>query len=129
MGHMIDLETEKAEIERQMKGMEAAENRYHLDAMLEMMTEDVIVQLPGAPMIQGLDAVRQMYEGFFQVFISTTLTSLDVHVATSGEMAWQYGTHVNELKTPEGRIAQPGKWLCVFQKIDDEWKTAAVSIS
>jgi uncharacterized protein (TIGR02246 family) len=126
---MIELEMEKSEIERQMKAMEAAENRHDLDAMLEMMTKDVIVQLPGVPMIQGLDAVRQMYEGVFQVFISTTLTSLCVHVATSGEMAWQYGTHVNELKTPEGRIAQPGKWLCVFQKIDGEWKTAAACIS
>ncbi len=126
---MIDLETEKAEIERQMKMMEAAENRYDLDAMLEMMTEDVIVQLTGAPMIQGLYAVRQMYAGFFQVFISTTLTSLGVHVATSGEMAWQYGTHANLIKTPEGKISQTGKWLCVFQKEEGKWKTAAVHIS
>jgi hypothetical protein len=32
-------------------------------------------------------------------------------VSASGDMAWQYGTHVDELDIPDGRIKQPGKSL------------------
>jgi uncharacterized protein (TIGR02246 family) len=126
---MINIEVEKAAIERQMKAMEVAENRKDLGAMLEAMTEDVILQLGGSPQIQGRDAVRQIYEGFFQVFVSTSITTLGTQVSTSGDMAWQYGAHVNEIQGPDGRIRQPGKWICIWTKVDDKWKTAVVSIS
>lgn len=126
---MINIEAEKSAIERQMKAIEAAENRKDLGTMLEAMTEDVILQLSGSPLIQGRDAVRQLYEAFFQVFVSTSITTLGTQVSTSGDMAWQYGTHVNEIEGPEGHIRQPGKWIGVLTKVDGKWKMAAVSIS
>ncbi len=126
---MVNLDAEKAEIERQIRLMEAAENRHDLETMLRMMTEDAIVELSGPPMLQGREAIRQAYAEFFKLFISTSLTCLGTFVAASGEMAWQFGTHVNKMKTPEGEIGQPGKWLCVFHKIGGEWKTAAISIT
>ena len=55
---MVNIGAEKTEIERQMKAVEAAENRKDLGAMLEAMTEDVILQLCGSPQIQGHDALR-----------------------------------------------------------------------
>jgi uncharacterized protein (TIGR02246 family) len=126
---MINIEAEKIEIERLMKAIEAAENRKDLGAMLEAMTEDVILQLPASPLIQGRDAVRQLYEGFFQVFVSTSITTLGTQVSSSGDMAWQYGAHVNEIQGPDGRVKQPGKWITILTKVDGKWMTAAVSIS
>ena len=126
---MVNIKAETAEIERQMEAMEAAENRKDLDAMLAAMTEDAILQLGGAPMIQGWAAVRQVYEELFKVFVSTSITALGTRVSASGDMAWQYGTHVNTLEGPDGRVTQPGKWLCIYTNVDDQWKMAAVSIS
>ena len=65
----------------------------------------------------------------FKVFVSTSITTLGTEVSASGDMAWQYGTHVNELEGPDGRIKQAGKWLSVLKKVDGKWKTAAISIS
>jgi uncharacterized protein (TIGR02246 family) len=126
---MINIEAEKAAIEQLMKTIEAAENRKDLSAMLEAMMEDAILQLCGAPLIQGHAALRHVYEELFKVFVSTNITTLGTEVSASGDMAWQYGTHVNELEGPDGRIKQAGKWLSVLRKVDGKWKTAAISIS
>jgi uncharacterized protein (TIGR02246 family) len=126
---MINMEAEKAAIARQMKAVEGAENRKDLGTMLEAMTEDAILQWCGPHLLQGRDAVRQLYEEFFKVFVSTRLTTLGTEVAASGDMAWVYGIHVNELEGPDGRTKQPGKWICVMRKVDGAWKMAAISIS
>ena len=67
---MINIETEKVAVENLMKAIEAAENRKDLTAMLGAMTDDAVVQVGGAPMLQGHAAIRQLYVGIFPVFVS-----------------------------------------------------------
>jgi uncharacterized protein (TIGR02246 family) len=126
---MVNMEAEKAAIERLMRETEAAENRKDVDGMLEGMADDAFLQLCGSPQIQGHDAFRKLYEEFFKVFVGTSITILGTEVSASGDMAWQYGTHVNELESPDGRIKQPGKWMGVLKSVDGKWKWAAISIS
>jgi ketosteroid isomerase-like protein len=127
---MVNIEAEKTEIERALKRIEAAENRKDVDAMFADMTEDSILQKCGAPQIQGLDAWREDYEGFFKSgFISTSITCLGREVSASGDMAWEYGSYVSEFEGPEGRTRPEGKYLSVWKKVDGRWKGAAVSIS
>ena len=126
---MIDIQAEKLEIARMIKRVEAAENRHDVDAMLEDMIDDPLLHLCGFPPVKGQDAVRKLYHGFFETFVSTNITSQQIHVSSSGEMAWDYGVYVNEYEGPDGRIKEEGKYLGVYHKVDGTWKGAAFCIS
>ena len=126
---MINIQAEKLEIERTIKRIEVAENRHDVDAMLEDMIDDPLLHLCGVPPVKGQDAVRQLYHGFFETFVSTNITSQQIHVSSSGEMAWDYGVYVNEYEGPGGRIKEEGKYLGVYHKVDGKWKGAAFCIT
>ena len=127
---MVNVEAEKLEIQRVIKRIEDAENRKDVDAMFEDMTENSILHKCGAPQIQGIDAWREDYEKFFKSgFISTSLTSLGIEVAASGDLAWEHGSFISEFEGPDGRIKSEGKYLGVYKKVDGKWKGVAVSIS
>lgn len=125
----MEIQTEKVEIERLIKRVEAAENQHDVEAMLADMIEDPLLHLCGLPPVQGQDAVRQLYHGFFEVFVSTVITSERVHVSPSGEMAWDQGAYVNTLNGPEGRVQEEGKYLGVYHKVDGVWKGAVFCIT
>ena len=100
---MIDIQAEKLEIERVIKRVEDSENRHDVDAMLADMIDDPLLHLCGVPPVKGQEAVRQLYHGFFETFVSTNITSQQIHVSSSGDMAWEYGAYVNEYEGPDGR--------------------------
>ena len=81
------------------------------------------------PPIKGQEAVRQRYHGFFETFVSTHITSQQIHVSSSGDMAWDYGVYVNEYEGPDGRIKEEGKYLGVYHKVAGKWKGAAFCIT
>jgi ketosteroid isomerase-like protein len=126
---MVDTEAEKAEVETVLGRVEAAENRKDIDGMLEHVTEDGLLLMAGAPLIQGPDAWRASYQKFFGGgFISTSLTCLGREVSASGDMAWDYGTFVSTFAGPDGPTYAEGKFLQVWRKVNGRWKGAAVSI-
>jgi uncharacterized protein (TIGR02246 family) len=126
---MMDSQAEKVEIERMIDRVEAAENRHDVDAMLEEMIDDPLLHLCGFPPVQGQDAVRQLYHGFFQTFVSTRITSQRIQVSASGDMAWDCGAYVNEYEGPAGRTTEEGKYLGVYHKVDGRWKGAVFCIT
>jgi ketosteroid isomerase-like protein len=126
---MIDIQAEKAEIERMIERVEAAENRHDVDAMLEDMIDDPLLHLCGVPPVQGQDAVRQLYHGFFEIFVSTHITSQRIHISASGDVAWDQGSYVNELRGPDGHTQEEGKYLGVYHKVDGKWKGAVFCIT
>lgn len=129
-GSGVSIEDETAELEQMMIDQEAAQNRVDEDAMLTMLADDAVVQMNNLPAFVGHDAMRQAYEGFWPVFVSTDLTISKTVVSESGDMAWMYGTQVNELELPDvGPVSVPGKWMSVWQKTDGEWLVTALSIS
>jgi uncharacterized protein (TIGR02246 family) len=125
----MDIETERVEIERLIERVEAVENRHDVEAMLEEMIEDPLLHLCGLPPVQGREAVRQLYHGFFEVFVSTDITSEQIHVSALGDMAWDQGAYVNTLKGTGGQVQEAGKYLGVYHKVDGVWKGAVFCIT
>jgi uncharacterized protein (TIGR02246 family) len=125
----MDIQTEKDEIKRLIERVEAAENQHDVEAMLEEMIDDPLLHLCGVPPVQGREAVRQLYYGFFEIFVSTVITPQQIHVSPAGDMAWDQGAYVNTLKGPEGQIQEEGKYLGVYHKVDGQWKGAAFCIT
>jgi uncharacterized protein (TIGR02246 family) len=126
---MVNIEAEKIEVKKTMEKVVAAENRHDVEGMLDDMTDDAIFHVCGVPPMQGRDAVRALYGKFFETFVSTNVTTLEVEVSLSGDMAWEYGSYVNQFEGPDGRTQEEGKYLGVWKKVDGMWKTAAISIS
>jgi len=126
---MVDIEAEKKEIERTIGEITAAENRKDVETILELVTDDAVFQKPSTPQIQGREAWREDYEKVFATLASSSIRTLHIEVSSSGDMAWDYGHYISTYKTREGTVTTTGKYLATWRKIDDKWKTAAVSIS
>jgi len=127
---MINMEAEKIEIQKVIKRIELAENKKDVDAMFYDMTEDSILHKSRSPQIQGLDAWREDYAKFFNSgFISTKLTTLDIDISKSGDMAWENGVFISEIEGSNGPTRSEGKYIGVYKKIDGKWKGIAVSIT
>ena len=126
---MVNLEAEKLAIEQVVKRVEAAENRHDVEAMLAELTDDPLLHLAGMPPVKGPEAVRQLYGVFFKTFISTSITSQQIHVSSSGEMAWDEGAYVNQFEGPGGRVKEEGKYLGIYHKVDGNWRGAAFCIT
>lgn len=127
---MINMEAEKIEIRKVIKRIELAENQKDVDSMFYDMTEDAILHKPGSPQIQGIDAWREDYAKFFNSgFISTKLTTLDIDISTSGDMAWENGIFISEFEGSNGPTRSEGKYIGIYKKIDGKWKGVAVCIT
>jgi ketosteroid isomerase-like protein len=126
---MFDIKAEKLAIEQLVKRVEEAENRHDVEAMLDEMIAEPVLHVCGVPPVKGQDAVRQLYQVFFETFVSTDIASKQIFVSSSSEMAWDYGTYVNEFEGPDGRIKEHGKYLGVYHKVNGIWRGAAFCIT
>lgn len=126
---MVNSEAERIEIKKVMARVEAAENAHDVEGMLAEMAEPGVLHVCGVPHVQGGDAVRALYAEFFKTFIRTDITQLAITVSSSGDLAWDYGTYVNQYRGPDGPIVEEGKYLGVWSRVAGGWKAAAFSIS
>ncbi len=126
---MVNIQADKQEIEKMLKRTMAAENRHDVEAMLAEMIDEPLLHLCGLPPVQGRDAMRQLYGGFFETFVSTVFAPQQIFVSESGEMAWDSGGYVNTLKGPDGPVKEEGKYLGVYHKVDGVWKAATFCIT
>jgi len=125
----VDLEAELAAVKALSAGVVAAETAMDTEAALAFWAPDAIAQPQGAPQIQGTEALRQMYDQFFSQTAAFSSTATAYEVATSGDMAWEYGVNHITWAGPEGEILDVGKYLAVWRKMDGEWLVAAVDFS
>jgi uncharacterized protein (TIGR02246 family) len=92
-------------------------------------TEDAVVLPPGAPRAEGRAAIESMFASWFEQVPATegfTLTTDEVQLAGSGDIAYEIGTYTSRGTSPEGEAYdETGKFLVVWKHVDGEWKIAA----
>jgi hypothetical protein len=72
-----------------------------VDAILELLTENCINLRNGTPIVQNRDAWREFYKELYTPrinFISGSVTSSGIDISSSGDMAWDHGVFVSDLK-------------------------------
>ncbi len=123
----VDIEAEKQVIRDVVTKAFEAEQQKDLDGILSAYAEDVIAQVSNMPQIQGLEAMRDFYTEYFKILVSIEGWSTEIIVSEAGDMAWDYGGSRSVVNGPDGPIEGEGKYLCVWKKINSEWKCVAIS--
>ncbi len=131
MKPVVDVEAEKQLIRDMLETAFEVEQQKDVDAIMGLgfLAEDVIIQAPNMPQLEGLEAVRGFYTEFFKILVSIEGGPTDIIISETGDMAWDYGWNRAVYKGPDGPIEDVGKYLEVWKKINGEWKIVAVSFS
>lgn len=127
----VDLEAERAAVHARSEAVVRAESAMNAEAAAAFWAEDAIAQPAGSPQIQGRAAILDLYRQFFSggMLKEFSGTTSDLHVAASGDLAYEYGVNRMVLAGPDGDLVDNGKYLAVWKKIDGEWYVAALSFT
>jgi len=128
---VADIAAEKEAVLKVMEMTLDAEKRQDADASVKFFTDDVIVQPPDMPQIQGTQALYDLYTEFMfkMPYTSFDSKSTETIVSPSGDMAYAVGWNLFIFERPSGNIEVEGKYLAVMKKINGEWKIAAIAFS
>jgi uncharacterized protein (TIGR02246 family) len=108
----------------------ADERRRDLEASLSYLAPDVVLQPEGAPQMQGMEAARALWEGFFALpWVDLVVEPRSVTVSQSGDMAYDVGEWSMVMEDEAGRVEQQAKSLIVWENRDGEWKVVALTFS
>ena len=100
-----------------------AEKNKDLETTLSFFTEDSVLQAPEMPQLEGLDGVRSLLEGMFQLPMEDFESGADrIVVSADADMAYALGWYRMPFEGPEGRMVEEGKYTIVWRKVDGEWK-------
>jgi ketosteroid isomerase-like protein len=89
--------------------------------------EDAVIQPPGAPQMNGRAAMEQVYAHTEAQADSARSTRMAIHVARSGDLAFEWGTNHSFNSGASAPVA--GKYLAVWKKYGDRWLISALSFS
>lgn len=106
-----------------------AENRRHVEDTLGFVSQEMALQPPEHPQVEGKAAFGQFLGKLFETQVSVGGGTWRVEVAASGDLAYGIGPNRFVARGPEGEVSGTGKWLVVWRREKGEWKAAAMSYS
>jgi uncharacterized protein (TIGR02246 family) len=117
------LAQSKATIDKLNDAWCAAFNKGDAAAVAAMYTDDATVLPPGAPMVKGATAIKDLWAAQANALGDAKLTTVELH--TMGEvMAYEIGTVTAKTKaSPPQDVA--GKYVVVWRRSGTSWKIAA----
>ncbi len=99
------------------------------DEVMKFYSSDAVVFLPDKPMIKGADAIKAaMRDAFGNPNVAVTVKPDSVEVASSGDVAYGYGTGTSTITDPGTKAVTTvqSKWVTVFKKQPDgSWQAVA----
>ena len=124
-----DAATVRTEIEAIADRFEQALLAEDAGTIGTMYAEDAVALPPGAPRAEGSPAIESMFASWFEQVPAPegfTLTTDDVQLAGSGDIAYEIGTYTSRGTSPAGEAYdETGKYVVVWKNVDGEWKIAA----
>ena len=100
-----------------------------IDKIVSFYTSDAVAMCSNLPIAIGLQAIRDLKKICFSdtsySYKSYSCKINDIQVSASGDLAFARGSdHINH-NTPTGTVAEEGKWLDVWKKVDGRWRMVA----
>ena len=125
----VDLVADEQQIRQLTQDWFDAENRKDLDTIMGFVAEGILLQVPGMPVIEGKQAMRDFMTTFLDSQVGITGGPMTIVVSESGDVAYHFGTSTAVFVGPDGEFDDPEKYLFVWKKIDGEWKAVAAAFS
>ena len=90
-----ELARERTALQARTEGVVAAEVAFDVPEALKYWAEDAIMQPAGSPLIKGKEAIRELYEQYFQSGLLREFSGVSSHLemAGSGDLAYEYGVN------------------------------------
>ena len=125
------LTRERAALQARTKGVVAAEVAFDVPEALKYWAEDAIMQPADSPLIKGKEAIRELYKQYFESGLLREFSGVSSHLemASSGELAYEYGVNRMVLAGDDHDLLDVGKYLAVWKKINGEWLVVALSFT
>lgn len=121
----VDAEAEGQRLMQLSRDWSAAAATGDIETVMEGWAEDAVMMPPALPPLRGKAAIRAFVEGAEQVpGFSISWEPVEVHVASSGDLAYMIERNLTIVHDPEGYPVQThGKAVTVWRKdADGTWK-------
>jgi uncharacterized protein (TIGR02246 family) len=101
----------------------AAAKRRDVDAILELVTDDCVFLMPGAPPIVGKEALRVVYEQMFQRWRDADIRQESVidEIQVVGNWAFWRGTDAISVTTAAGQMRASGFGMGIVRYQNARW--------
>lgn len=99
-----------------------------VEVVMAQYADEAVVLAPGAPMLEGAQAIRDMFAPWLSTSppSSMTLDSETITVAGSGDYAHAVGTFAIGGTDPNGvEYSDDGKFVAVWKNVDGDWRMVA----
>ena len=89
------------------------------------------MQPAGSPLIKGKEAIRELYEQYFESGLLREFSGVSSHLemASSGDLAYEHGFNRMVFARDDDDLLNVGKYLAVWKKINGEWLVVALSFT
>jgi ketosteroid isomerase-like protein len=111
----------RAEVWAASERLIADEIAKNFEAVAGTYTPDAVLQAANRPAWVGRETILQGYHDFFQNLRDFGGGPEEVEVASSGDVAFEYGTNWVTMDTPDGPLKVVGKYSRGWKKVDGQW--------
>ena len=79
-----------------------------------------------SPPVEGPKAIVEVWKSWAELpNVEINFGANRIEASSSGDMAYDYGWYTFAFDTDNGRVADKGKYIIVWQKVDGVWKITA----
>ena len=120
----VDVASEESAIRALNRQFEQAVASKNADAVAQLYATDALIMPPNAPVVRGREAIRAFWTDMVKSNPTVSLTSTDIDIAASGDLATDVGTYTFSFTSDQGPVTDRGKYITKLTKVGTEWKIA-----
>lgn len=118
------------EFDARSEGLQSAEAAKDIDRVMTFWAPNAVLQVQGAPAIQGTAAIRQAYNGMLPGIAALRSERTAVAIARSGDLAYETGTNFITANTPAGPTPVTSKYVIVWTRHDGSpWLVQTIAVT
>ena len=126
----VDRGAEERAIRQLTTDWFAAEKRRDMEAALNYLSPDAVIQPEGTPTVVGVEGMRSLYKEWFALpYTDLVMEPRTVVVASSGDLAYDIGPWQVVTESSSGKTAVAGKSTIVWKKLNGQWKAVVMTYS
>lgn len=119
-----DLSSDEMAVKEISRNWLTLDRNNDIDGVMELFDDQAIVYSRNQQPAKGKEAIRQFFKLDKQMNPKavTDWTTERVEVASSGDLAVEYGSFNVKNSGPDGNGSDQGNFVTVYRKIDGKWK-------